>query len=596
MRDNIMQQFLTDIIGEEYANWSFNNMIFLFSGTGSGKTKFALEKIALSYLKDEKRVLYLVPRKILQEQIKADMMAIRTRYPMVTKAYNENFKVWTYQYLEEFLLSKKIPLNNSYDKYVDLIICDEFHYFLTDSIFNRNTQLSYNFIFHQDNVLKLLLTATPHGIMDYIINDIVESEDKKLYNIIQKTDKLAENPIIRKKCYNVNRTYKTENWIQRINKMPLPVPMKTQLYVYILNQNYDYLNVKYIIKDEEITEIIKKSKGKTIVFVSSIDNGIKIRKNLKENDIESIFITSENKNTESKEDVEELVHTNTFSKKVLITTSVLDVGVNFLDEEIENIIIGATEPIEFLQMLGRIRVIQEGQEVSLFIYARSKRYFQNLRDRYIGPKIESIEYLELCSDDYLNNIFKNDIRNYGIPKDYKEFLYIDYCNNDQFALNDLAKYRYRQLYTLYDEIYQELRKDKNAFIKKQLEWLGLQDTFSVENFYFLEMQKPHINQLEKAIKNEINEINNNSLKNIDHENCINMISKFQPLIRAIDNNLLRSNETLSVKKFNNVCKTYNIPYCIAQKQENIDNTKKTYYYLIKSDDNIIEERNLEISL
>ena len=45
-----------------------------------------------------------------------------------------------------------------------------------------------------------------------------------------------------------------------------------------------------------------------------------------------------------------------------------------------NIIIEATELVEFIQMLGRIRVIEENQKVSLFIHARTSNYFQHLRD------------------------------------------------------------------------------------------------------------------------------------------------------------------------------------------------------------------------
>lgn len=51
-------QFLTDIIGEDYKEWKPNELIFLFCGTGRGKSTLALENVSLSYL-DEKKKFYI---------------------------------------------------------------------------------------------------------------------------------------------------------------------------------------------------------------------------------------------------------------------------------------------------------------------------------------------------------------------------------------------------------------------------------------------------------------------------------------------------------------------------------------------------------
>lgn len=604
-------------------------------------------------------------------------MLIQANNPDKAKQFNENFTIWTYQYLENLLL------NNQYIQSFDLIICDEIHYFLTDSIFNSNTQLSYDFIFHhQNNILKLLLTATPHGIMDYItkigmkplkqkennpseitidgnvyieiseldlptlkrkgvhgngkISMTINNKSKKIvidgniYNLIDKNKELTQenlksfSPIsatikgtaslpdnkilindeslmnnntdkfeVNEHSYyyhheNINNYTRSKN--RKINK-PKPVTLHT----YELYNNYDYLNIKYITQEKEIVEIVQHSKEKNIIFVSSKKHGQDIKEELSGKDIKSIFITSDNKNAESKENVAELVSANTFSEKVLITTSVLDVGVNFLDEEIENIIIAATEPTEFLQMLGRIRVIQEEQEISLFIYSRTAQYFKNLRDEYVCPKIKCIEFLELYPD--LEEIFKEKISsNDNIPDEYETFLYKDHWHNNKIAFNTLAAYRYRELYKLYNEIYNGIKQDEDYFIKKQLEWLGLQETFSIQNFYSDEIQKIRIKKLQEAIEEEIEKMDKMDKNNMYKDECEKIMNKFKFIVRTLNEEVLRSNEKLSIKKFNWVCKVYNIPYCIAQRQEKIDGKRRNKYYLIKSDDNIINELKLEINL
>ncbi len=551
-------EYLTDIIGEKYKSWEVNDMVFLFSGTGSGKTKLSLEKVALYNIKQGRNVLYLVPRKILMGQIKKDMMKILSHNPASAPMYNKKFTIWTYQYLENCLL-RNIPIED-----FDVIICDEFHYFVVDSVFNRNTEISFNYIVHSFSSLRLFLSATPTGITDYV----------KEYGILPS-------------CFDFNfddfdeddKKGKLEAGSCRGNK---------NVYKYKLEKNYDYLNVKYLSNDKEILDIVNNSYGKTIIFISNKDNGLKIKKDLEDNSINCIFITAENKENDSKDDVDEIIDTNTFSKKVLITTSVLDVGVNILDTDIENMIISANEPVEFLQMLGRFRVIQEGQQVSLYIYARNAKYFQNLCYRQIKPKIECCEYLEKCSD--LQEVLINSlVPGNDLPEGYDKFLYKDYINGT-VAFNKAAAYRYRQLYNLYNEILDGIINDEDYFIKKQLEWLGLKNTFKLKDYYSNDVQKNRIKDFKEIIENEAKQNKEGMLK----DEKTKVTKKFIPYVRKIDEEYIRSNQELSTKNFNRICKIYNIPYCIGKRQEKINNKRVEKYYLLNKDDSKIEELKLDI--
>lgn len=622
-------------------SWKLGDMVFLFSGTGSGKTTLALQKVASSYLENHKTVLYLVPRVILQRQIENDMQKIRSTYNSdLAERCNKNFFVYTYQYLENLIFNEKFTQS------FDLIICDEFHYFITDAIFNNKTQISYDFIFHNknnNNSLKLFLSATSNEIMEYIkLNNIFErpfeyyqEEDEEPKNdayteiiellreyigdinseplkiqisdTVENSDTVEkkENDNCKKKKKKKNKDYWDNDYWDDVDDDDLIEEAdRHKAYIYALPKEYNYVNIKYVISDDEIIEIIKNSKEKTIIFVSNKEKGKKldeeINKSLTENtkntEKKTIFITADNKNTNSKEDIENICYTNTFSKKVLITTSVLDVGVNFLDAEIKNIVIAASEPVEFLQMLGRLRVIQEGQEVSLYIYKRDARYFRNLRDNLIKPDLDCCEFIEKYPKK-LNDILKMEIMSqYDLPNDYtlnklKKFLYIDCWHDNNLSLNKLAIYRLRRLYALYNEIYEKIQQDEDYFIKKQLEWLGLENTFSIENFLAPDIKKIRIKRLQEAIENEIaKNINiNNGLTN---DKCRNLLDRFKLSVKSIDKEWVRSNTSLSVKRFNIFCKTYDIPYCIGKRQ----NQNNMYYYLVKLDDKIIDELKLEIDL
>lgn len=548
-------KYLTDEVGEDYKTWKLNSMVFLFAGTGSGKTHLCLEQVSLYNIEKGRDVLYLVPRKILMQQVKKDVARIFSRDPANAPRYNKSFTVWTYQYLESCLL-RNIPV-----KKFDVIICDEFHYFVTDSVFNPNTETCFNYVKKELNSLRLFLSATPTGIIKYV----------ETYGLFPR----------------YFHFYEDENESDGKDKLKVSTTrLNNSVLKYEAKKNYDYLNVKYLSNDTEVIDMIKNSDSKTMIFITNKENGLNIKRDLEKDSIECIFITAENKENDSKDDVDEIVHTNTFSKKVLITTSVLDVGVNILDTDVENIVIAANEPVEFLQMLGRIRVIQEGQEVSLYIYARNAKYFENLCYRQIQPKIECCEYLEKYPD--LQKIFLNSlVPGNDLPQGYEKFLYKDYQDNT-IAFNKAASYRYRQLYNLYSEILDGIRNDEDYFIKEQLKWLGLENTFKVKNYYSTEIREKRIENLKKIIEKVAEQNEDGMLKDEKR----NITKKFIPYIRKIDGSYIRNNQELSTKSFNGICKIYDIPYCIGKRQEKIDGKKTIIYYLIKIENDLI--KSLEV--
>ena len=68
-----MQDFQTAVekrIGKDYVDWKYNDRIFISAPTGSGKTTFILHTLLPYYSSQNLKILYLVNRRILKEQIK----------------------------------------------------------------------------------------------------------------------------------------------------------------------------------------------------------------------------------------------------------------------------------------------------------------------------------------------------------------------------------------------------------------------------------------------------------------------------------------------------------------------------------------------
>ena len=83
-------------------------------------------------------------------------------------------------------------------------------------------------------------------------------------------------------------------------------------------------------------------------------------------------------------------------------------------------------------MLGRIRVIEENQKVSLFIHARTSNYFQHLRDFKIQNNLDCIEFLEKYSN--ISHILEDEF----IPGNTFQYKYKNYKNFIKYALYKTA--------------------------------------------------------------------------------------------------------------------------------------------------------------
>ena len=400
-----------------------------------------------------KTLIYLCNRIALKRQIKLDLcnkynVPIKTKngvidYEWLDKLEKiENVTIMSYQSLEEKVRQREIfKVNcehwyncNIFELNYDYIVADEFHYVLRDASFNGKTRLTLDELsrcWHSNSVL-IYMTAT-----DFEVKNVVEAQ------------------------------------VKRISKLMSGVidDFKDKYYRYYDGGiDYSYCNIKYFKKHKDIVTTIKNSDNdeKWVWFASSIEGAEKRLNLLKEAGVSAEFISAK----ENEKVKNEIVETSQFNCKVLITTSVLDNGVNIKDDKLTNIVIESFDSITFIQELGRKRMtLNNVSSINLYIPMRNSSNF-TLRIKNIQKEVELID---LFRKDKAK--FKK-LTDYNISKLGNAF-YFDECDNLKVnliyyarCLKDINKF------TNYSKL---LEDDKWFFIKEQLSWLGLEDTFSVSN-------------------------------------------------------------------------------------------------------------------
>lgn len=526
-------KYIRDSIGEDYINWKEGDTIFISSPTGSGKTAFILNEL-LSHLADKgKEVLYLVNRSILMNQIKNEINNL-------TYTSRKAIKVMLYQDIENNYFKYDGSSNEDYyKKFVkyDCVICDEAHYFLMDSNYNTRTILSFNFIRNIFmNKLRIYMSATIDDIKAFIKEDNVGNRYIRS-NLIGIGFKINLNE-------NQNERESDRGRILTIpNELTYPNSPEYQV------RNYDYIDIEIIKQKNEISKLVLDGNEKWIIFVDTKEFGKSLKKNILRNiqdkgivpsKNEVAFITSDYElDPDSSIEVDTIVSKNKTLAKVLIATSVLDNGINIKDMELRNVIIIADTETEFIQMLGRKR--NDGKRLKLYIFKHNKQHFEqrrriNIKRRKIAEEVYSD--IENKIQEYILRQKQNLVQN---QKDSTTFLidwnYINkyemdliaiwHCNllnrmmsnevsfdnikcsfyacNGFLVLNPLSFRNFENLNQFYTQLILEFESyGENAFLRKQLRWLGKSDN-EIEEIIFKAYENIS-NRARKRILTELQEV------------------------------------------------------------------------------------------
>ena len=103
----------------------------------------------------------------------------------------------------------------------------------------------------------------------------------------------------------------------------------------------------------------------------------------------------------------------------------------------------------------------------------------------------------------------------------------------------------------YKEMCIAIREDENAFIKRQLSWLGLMETFCPENF----ISAAIVEGAKKEIVARVKEMEQ-AASEYTHDEASDFVKSLIPLVEKVDKTVTKGG--MALPKFEKFCETYNL--------------------------------------
>lgn len=454
-----IQMYFSDFIGSDYKTWRAGQIIILDVPTGSGKTTFFETTYKDYAFSQRKRILYLVNRIVLQKQ----MLERQRKRVSDWEQYLEtqpfwmhdlrkepgNFVITTYQTLEMALVTNNVADINYFNSF-DIVVADESHYFIADSLFNPNTVHSFEFLVQNYRNRQLIfMSATMQN----------------LYPIL---------------AVYLNQT-SAQSFLAKEGMF--------ESYVYTrIEPDYGGYHFLWFYHNQEIVQIISElpSDEKILIFVSSIAEGKEIRSILKKNmpggDV--FLYSSESAYSEHGQELEaELVTEQKFSHRVLLATAKLDVGVNIFDSNVKHIFILLDNAESMIQMLGRRR-IQADETIKVYLHARDRLFFSR-RLSQLRYQMRYVNYvLYQLSQPYADIFMSAEFYDEKKAAALRKFtgIWRGLYAGRRYFYNWLSLRRMGELAAEYEAILSEFDTNgPDAYILRQGHWLGLPENHE----YFL---------------------------------------------------------------------------------------------------------------
>ena len=266
--------------------------------------------------KQVKKIIYLCNRSKLKKQTYENVEALNLQ---------DVIYVTTYQALQSKIKCKKEI------GYFDYIISDECHYFTNDALFNEYTDLAYDFIWRQKESVIIYISATA-----------------KVFFYWLKKEK-SDIP-----CFEIPKSY---DYVDNV---------------------YFYDKKLLIPKVDSILE--NEPDSKIIIFCNSISRMSELYEKY---GTKANYIASKNARK-----VQEICDDNciyehddgsvTFDKRILITTKVLDNGVDIKDKKVKHIFSEILDVDSAIQALGRKRKISDDDHCTFYIKNYTGQALQGL--------------------------------------------------------------------------------------------------------------------------------------------------------------------------------------------------------------------------
>lgn len=517
---------ISDLLGDEYKQWEIGDCIFLSASTGLGKS-YMIQKCLYEYAqKSEAKIALFVNRDALRRQ----QIEESKEYAIEKNCHSVLLHPFTYQQIEQNGAGAEKA--KQYLRQCRYIVCDEAHYFIADALFNPTTQKSFDFITSlYKSATLIFISAT----LDQV-RPLIEKHIMDLYN--KEWEEWNDNN--RDKCWYHEDGRKrslsgaAKKYLKNkkaIIEGDVYVPTKPQIREYQFYRNIsENLEVWYF---KEINELIHTIRdrvypGKWLIFVSSKKTGKELRDNLKEctNGKKKIVYvdadydsssSNDNYQDEARIEMKNIRRSGLFSCDILISTSVLDTGINITDREVKNIVLFSDDEDSFKQLLGRKRFSSENEKLNLFIFCGKLARFKRHTSEYRYFYSELDEHKCIASEDELESMIER-LEKSGLKHINLKRLLSFYEKNEGIRkCYELTKEAIRLKYLDSEKMCEELEKDNNFFLEEQLKWIGKEFSEEWMQSSYIGLPQDKIDELADYLMelyNSVYLISQDGLKNI----------------------------------------------------------------------------------
>lgn len=449
--------WVSELIGNDYKKWN-GRIILLACGTGRGKTTFALGTYCKFLLAEGKSVIYLCNRTTLKEQIRYDI----NRYGI------KDITCISYQKFTQMLI-----IGNVIPEF-DVYICDEAHYFLSDSEFNLYTDIIYEYLINRSHDKTLLfMTATYRNIFNKIERDIKDQSRQEAIKYFLPTD----YGYVDKICWFRNGDLYgiiddlLKNTDDKIIYFCNSITKMRKLY-----NHYSPTKGHNCDEDENVIHETKIQYMNFYCSDTSDNKGVNFVKKYCSKDI--IY---RNKNTGG----------YSFNNRLLITTKVLDNGVDFKDRKVKHIICDIFDLESAIQCLGRKRIIDENDTCTFYV-RDYQSYELNLFYKKVVEQLEPVLLLKDNRAEWINR--------YGKDREYKDYtIFFDFDYTHDWKINEL---RFEKL--LSDEaIILDMKEKRTSYREEILKYLD--ETVADKSIDMSDVTQERVQDIiEIYLKNNVN--------------------------------------------------------------------------------------------
>ena len=302
---------------------------------------------------------------------------------------------------------------------------------------------------------------------------------------------------------------------------------------------------------------------------------------------DSVFLFAENNDdklsAEAQLQYSRIKDSSSFDCKALITTKLLDAGVNFKMKDLRDIVINVEGgEDEFIQIIGRRRAIDDAS-INLHIMKMDSNYFKNRRFNCI-QKLNAISDIKRCNkcmkqNNFYSNRFNTEVKlsacktcnmnakkkYYLEPKNYMLIQGLFNIDGQDIVINKMAEAKLKLMLDFYDSILSDFDTiGEQAYIIRQLSWLGLENTYNELNYFSKDSIPVQLTDLSNLLEEYLEKEMNDELQ-------VEFRHKFQEIAIKLKLYSKRSENSIGLSKINQVIEEAKLSYKV-ESQSTISGT------------------------